>query len=171
LRAGLGVNENREVGSALFMRALDAAPHVVGCRHWRPLYRNDDIARLDSELASESESALVINMPATPGLTLCRLRSAWRWCTCRIEGEMTPAWVAYAMTRWLGTDLGRPGRQHQVQDSHADGSLSLLGSEAARSHARSDQSFITAHRRFDCKRPPMTAYRRDHVYGMVLCVS
>ena len=120
MRAGLGVNENREVGSALFMRALDAAPHVVGCRHWRPLYRNDDIARLDSELASESESALVINMPATSGLTLCRLRSAWRWCTCRIEGEMTPAWVAYAMTRWLGTDLGRPGRQHQVQDSHAD---------------------------------------------------
>ena len=40
-------------------------------------------------------------------------------------------------------------RQHQVQDSHADGSLSLLGSEAARSHPRSDQSLITAHRRFD----------------------
>ena len=36
------------------------------------------------------------------------------------------------------------GRQHQVQDSHADGSLSLLGNEAARSHPRSDQSLLVA---------------------------
>jgi hypothetical protein len=52
--------------------------------------------------------------------------------------------------RWPAGDGSRAsGRQHQVHDSHADGSLSLLGSEAARSHPWSDQSLKTTHRRFD----------------------
>jgi hypothetical protein len=31
-----------------------------------------------------------------------------RWCAWLIGGEITPAWVAYAMARWRRTDLGRP---------------------------------------------------------------
>ena len=33
--------------------------------------------------------------------------AAWRWCTWRIEGEMTPAPGGYAMMRWQRTDFGR----------------------------------------------------------------
>ena len=32
----------------------------------------------------------------------------WRWCTRWMEGEMTPAPVRYATTRWQRTDFGRP---------------------------------------------------------------
>jgi hypothetical protein len=40
----------------------------------------------------------------------------------------------------LATDgIRAPGRQHPVQRRHADGSLSLLGREAAGSQTRSDQ--------------------------------
>jgi hypothetical protein len=50
----------------------------------------------------------------------------------------------------LATEGSRAsGRQHHVQDSHTDCSLGLLGSEAARSHPRSDLGLIAAHRRFD----------------------
>ena len=31
-----------------------------------------------------------------------------RWCTRWMEGEMTPAPVRYATTRWQRTDFGRP---------------------------------------------------------------
>jgi hypothetical protein len=41
------------------------------------------------------------------------------------------------------------GRQHPVQDRNADGSLGLLGSEAACGQPGSDQRFVTAHCRFD----------------------
>jgi hypothetical protein len=53
------------------------------------------------------------------------------------------------MARWRTGGSRTSSHQHQVQDSHADGSLSLLGSQDARSHPRSDQSLVTAHRRFD----------------------
>jgi hypothetical protein len=50
----------------------------------------------------------------------------------------------------LATEGSRAsGRQHQVQDSHTDCSLGLLGSEAVRSHPRSDLGLIAAQRRFD----------------------
>ncbi len=49
----------------------------------------------------------------------------------------------------LATDRIRaPGRQHPVQHRHADGSLSLLGREAAGSQTRSDQRLVTTHCRF-----------------------
>src|SRR5271165_1874157 len=41
------------------------------------------------------------------------------------------------------------GRQHSIQDRHADGSLGLLGSETAGAQSRSDQRLVAAHRRFD----------------------
>ena len=44
----------------------------------------------------------------------------------------------------LATDgIQAPGRQHPVQHRHADGSLSLLGREAAGSQTRSDQRLVT----------------------------
>ena len=50
----------------------------------------------------------------------------------------------------LATDGFRAsGRQHPVQDRHADGSLGLLRSEAARPRPMPDQRFVAAHCRFD----------------------
>jgi hypothetical protein len=46
----------------------------------------------------------------------------------------------YAMTRWQPTDFGS-GRQHSVQDRHADRILGLLGSEAAGHLGRSQPAF------------------------------
>ena len=49
----------------------------------------------------------------------------------------------------LATDGFRAScQQHPVQDGHADGSLGLLGSEAAGSQPWSNQRFVAAHCRF-----------------------
>jgi len=49
----------------------------------------------------------------------------------------------------LATDRIRAsGRQHPVQHRHADGSLSLLGREAAGSQTRSYQRLVATHCRF-----------------------
>ena len=46
----------------------------------------------------------------------------------------------------LATDGVRAScQQHPVRDGHADGSLGLLGSEAAGSHPWSNQRFVAAH--------------------------
>jgi hypothetical protein len=46
----------------------------------------------------------------------------------------------------LATDgIGASGRQHPVQDRHADGSLGLLGSEAAGPQTWSDQRLVPTH--------------------------
>jgi len=46
----------------------------------------------------------------------------------------------------LATDGFRAScQQHPVQDGHADGSLGLLGSEAAGSQPWSNQRFVAAH--------------------------
>ncbi len=51
---------------------------------------------------------------------------------------------------WLTPDGFRASsRQHSVQNRHADGSLGLLGSEAAGSQPWSDQRLVTARCRVD----------------------
>jgi hypothetical protein len=49
----------------------------------------------------------------------------------------------------LATDgIRASGRQHPVQHRHADGSLCLLGNEAAGAQPRPDQRLVAAHCRF-----------------------
>jgi len=45
---------------------------------------------------------------AEGGCVAWMLRLVRRWCTRWMEGEMTPAPVRYATTRWQRTDFGRP---------------------------------------------------------------
>jgi hypothetical protein len=51
------------------------------------------------------------------------------------------------------------GRQHPIQDRHADGSLGLPGRETTGAQSRSDQNFATAYCRFD-QRASTVAGRR-----------
>ena len=71
-----------------------------------------------------------------------------RWCTRQIQGEMAPSPKLLRDDRLATDEIRAPGRQHPVQHRHADGSLGLLGGEAAGSQTRSDQSLVTTHRRF-----------------------
>jgi len=75
-------------------------------------------------------------------------RALRRWCTRQTQGEMAPNPKLLRDDR-LATDGSRAsGRQHPVQHRHANGSLSLLGREAAGSQTRSDQRLVTTHCRF-----------------------
>jgi len=71
-----------------------------------------------------------------------------RWCTRQIQGEMAPNPKLLRDDRLATDGIRAPGGQHPVQHRHADGSLSLLGREAAGSQTRSDQRLVTTHRRF-----------------------
>ncbi len=71
-----------------------------------------------------------------------------RWCTRQIQGEMAPNPKLLRDDRLATDGVRAPGRQHPVQHRHADGSLSLLGREAAGSQTRSDQRLVTTHCRF-----------------------
>jgi len=71
-----------------------------------------------------------------------------RWCTRQIQGEMALHPKLLCDDRLATDGIRAPGRQHPVQHRHADGSLSLLGREAAGSQTRSDQRLVTTHRRF-----------------------
>lgn len=51
--------------------------------------------------------------------------------------------------RLAADGLRTPYRQHPVQDHHAEGSLRLLGREAASTQPRSDQRLVTSPRRLD----------------------
>jgi len=77
-----------------------------------------------------------------------RAASDGRWCTRQIQGEMAPNPKLLRDDRLATDGIRAPGRQHPVQHRHADGSLSLLGREAAGSQTRSDQRLVTTHRRF-----------------------
>ena len=71
-----------------------------------------------------------------------------RWCTRQIQGEMALHPKLLHDDRLATDGIRAPGRQHPVQHRHADGSLSLLGREAAGSQTRSDQRLVTTHCRF-----------------------
>ena len=71
-----------------------------------------------------------------------------RWCTRQIQGEMAPNPKLLCDDRLATDGIRASGRQHPVQHRHADGSLSLLGREAAGSQTRSDQRLVTTHCRF-----------------------
>jgi len=59
-----------------------------------------------------------------------------RWCTRQIQGEMAARPKLLRDDRLATDRIRAPGRQHPVQHRHADGSLSLLGREAAGSQTR-----------------------------------
>jgi len=71
-----------------------------------------------------------------------------RWCTRQIQGEMALHPKLLRDDRLATDGVRPPGRQHPVQHRHADGSLSLLGREAAGSQTRSDQRLVATHCRF-----------------------
>ncbi len=95
--------------------------------------------------------------PTDPGRNVSTILGSWpdgvdgpngRWCTRQIQGEMAPSPKLLRDDRLATDGIRAPGRQHPVQHRHTDGSLSLLGREAAGSQTRSDQRLVTTHRRF-----------------------
>ncbi len=74
-----------------------------------------------------------------------RVGGSRRWCTRQIQGEMAPSPKLLRDDRLATDGIRAPGRQHPVQHRHADGSLSLLGREAAGSQTRSDQRLVATH--------------------------
>jgi hypothetical protein len=62
-----------------------------------------------------------------------KIGGSGRWCTRRMEGEMTPPWTSYVMTAWLRTDLGRPAAsiRFRTATSLANGSRAICASAVA----------------------------------------
>jgi len=71
-----------------------------------------------------------------------------RWCTRQIQGEMAPNPRLLCDDRLATDGIWASGRQHPVQHRHADGSLGLLGGEAAGPQPGSDQRLVATHCRF-----------------------
>ena len=83
---------------------------------------------------------------ARTGASWCHVSR--RWCTRQIRGEMAANPKLLRDDRLATDGIRASGRQYPVQHRHADGSLSLLGREAAGSQTRSDQRLVTTHYRF-----------------------
>jgi len=71
-----------------------------------------------------------------------------RWCTWRLEVEIAPNPRLLCDDRLAADGVWASGRQHPVQHRHADGSLGLLGGEAAGPQPGSDQRLVATHCRF-----------------------
>ena len=71
-----------------------------------------------------------------------------RWCTWRLAVEIAPNPRLLCDDRLATNEVWASGRQHPVQHRHADGSLGLLGGEAAGPQPESDQRLVATHCRF-----------------------
>ncbi len=91
---------------------------------------------------------ILVAIGSTTYMVFAEKLSAGRWCTRQIQGGMAASPKLLRDDRLATDGIRAPGRQHPVQHRHADGSLSLLGREAAGSQTRSDQSLVTTHCRF-----------------------
>jgi len=143
--------------------------HAVGAAIVMPWVSSEamtlHLAEISKQVGSSAHALLVCDsagwhQPGTrltvpDNITLLRLppyapelNPMGRWCTWRLEVEIAPNPRLLCNDR-LTTDGNRaPGRQHPVQHRHADGSLGLLGGEAAGSQTRSDQRLVATHCRF-----------------------
>ena len=87
-------------------------------------------------------------VPAKLRCQKCGKPPARRWCTWPVAGRDDPNPKLLCDDRLATDGIRASGRQHPVQHRHADGSLGLLGREAAGSQPRSDQRLVTTHCRF-----------------------
>jgi len=71
-----------------------------------------------------------------------------RWCTWRLEVEIAPTPRLLCDDRLATDGIWASGRQHPIKHRHADGSLGLLGREAAGPQPGSDQRLVATHCRF-----------------------
>jgi len=93
-----------------------------------------------------------------------------RWCTWRLEVEIAPNPRLLCDDRLATDGIWASGRQRPVQHRHADGSLGLLGGEAAGPQPGSDQRLVATHCRFYWRTlavvggdlPAQAALFRDH---------
>ncbi len=72
-----------------------------------------------------------------------------RWCTWRLEVEIAPNPRLLCDDRLATDGIWASRCQHPVQHRHADGSLGLLGGEAAGPQPGSDQRLVATHCRFN----------------------
>ncbi len=96
--------------------------------------------------ARHAKAALAMQLNKTDANDAVGL--ARRWCTWRLEVEIAPNPRLLCDDRLATDGIWASSRQHPVQHRHADGSLGLLGGEAAGSQPRSDQRLVAPHCRF-----------------------
>jgi len=110
--------------------------------------RLDGIERLDGKQLRWQANAFMVQARAALDSLQALVAAKRRWCTWRLEVEIAPNPRLLCGNRLATDRVWASSRQHPVQHRHADGSLSLLGREAAGPQTRSDQRLVATHCRF-----------------------
>jgi len=103
---------------------------------------------VSDRLRYDMVAALALSCAALTGVVPREKVFEGRWCTRRLEVEIAPNPQLLCDDRLATDGIWASSRQHPVQHRHADGSLGLLGGEAAGSQPGSDQRLIAPHCRF-----------------------